>query len=115
MDKLLHPSDAVLPTRIRSWFGTRELGAAACHKATDKDGENLATGFYDPLFLKYWGELVGRGRETIRRILDLDSVYISSVGYGVRAGARTCRHLRIRRRSLISGWRRFSDAVADEF
>src|SRR5256886_1618117 len=61
------------------WY--RNSGARRANKATDKDGEIWQPDFSDPLFLKYWGELVAEAGKRYDGNPYLDSVDISSVGY----------------------------------
>ncbi len=53
--------------------------------------------FSDPLYLKYWGDLVKEAGRRFDGHPDLDTVDISSVGYWGKAGATTCPHSRTRR------------------
>jgi len=79
-----------LPACIGTW------ARGAPNKATDKDGEIWQPDFSDPLYLKYWGELVAEAGKRYDGNPYLDSVDISSVAIGERAGARTCRHFPIK-------------------
>src|SRR5438067_3375212 len=64
---------------LPAWY--RNSGARRANKATDKDGEIWQPDFSDPLFLKYWGELVAEAGKRYDGNPYLDSVDISSVGY----------------------------------
>src|SRR5256885_482147 len=64
---------------LPSWY--RNSGARRANKPTDKDGEIWQPDFSDPLFLKYWGELVAEAGKRYDGNPYLDSVDISSVGY----------------------------------
>src|SRR5436305_11445696 len=61
------------------WY--RNSGARRANKATDKDGQTWQPDFSDPLYLKYWGELVAEAGKRYDGDPYLDSVDISSVGY----------------------------------
>ncbi|HEX4488793.1 MAG TPA: DUF4832 domain-containing protein, partial [Terriglobales bacterium] len=61
------------------WF--QKSGARRANKATDKDGAIWQPDFTDPLFLKYWGEVVTEAGKRYDGNPFLDSVDISSVGY----------------------------------
>jgi hypothetical protein len=61
------------------WY--RNSGARRANKAGDKDGEIWQPDFSDPLYLKYWGELVSEAGKRYDGNPYLDSVDISSVGY----------------------------------
>ncbi len=64
---------------LPEWY--RNSGARRANKPTDKDGKIWQPDFTDPLFLKYWGELVAAAGERYDGHPDLDSVDISSIGY----------------------------------
>lgn len=64
---------------LPDWY--RNSGARRANKATDKDGGIWQPDFSDPLFLKYWGELVAEAGKRYDGNPYLDSVDISSVGY----------------------------------
>ena len=64
---------------LPGWY--RNSGARRANKPTDKDGEIWQPDFSDPLFLKYWGELVAEAGKRYDGNPFLDSVDISSVGY----------------------------------
>jgi len=81
MDKPSPLPHAITRTRIRSLLGIGNLGARRANKATDKDGEIWQPDFSDPLYLKYWGELVAEAGKRYDGNPYLDSVDISSVGY----------------------------------
>jgi uncharacterized protein DUF4832 len=61
------------------WY--RNSGARRANKPADKDGGIWQPDFSDPLFLKYWGELVTQAGQRYDGNPYLDSVDISSVGY----------------------------------
>jgi len=61
------------------WY--RNSGARRANKPGDKDGEIWQPDFSDPLYLKYWGELVTEVGKRYDGNPYLDSVDISSVGY----------------------------------
>src|SRR6266481_10223630 len=64
---------------LPEWY--KSSGARRANKPTDKDGEIWQPDFSDPLFLKYWGELVAEAGKRYDGNPYLDSVDISSVGY----------------------------------
>src|SRR5256885_1588488 len=64
---------------LPAWY--RNSGARRVNKPTDKDGKILQPDFSDPLYLKYWGELVAEAGKRYDGNPYLDSVDISSVGY----------------------------------
>lgn len=64
---------------LPEWY--RNSGARRANKPTDKDGSIWQPDFSDPLYLKYWGELVAEAGARYDGHPDLDSVDISSVGY----------------------------------
>ena len=64
---------------LPEWY--RKSGARRANKPTDKDGEIWQPDFTDPLYLKYWGELVAEAGKRYDGNPYLDTVDISSVGY----------------------------------
>lgn len=64
---------------LPAWY--RNSGARRANKSTDKDGDIWQPDFSDPLYLKYWGELVAAAGMRYDGNPYLDSVDISSVGY----------------------------------
>ncbi|PYT70400.1 MAG: DUF4832 domain-containing protein [Acidobacteria bacterium] len=64
---------------LPEWY--RNSGARRANKLTDKDGEIWQPDFSDPLYLKYWGELVAEAGKRYDGNPYLDSVDISSAGY----------------------------------
>lgn len=64
---------------LPSWY--RNSGARRANKSTYKDGEIWQPDFSDPLYLKFWGELVVEAGRRYDGNATLDSVDISSVGY----------------------------------
>jgi hypothetical protein len=64
---------------LPEWY--RNSGARRANKPTDKDGDIWQPDFADPLYLKYWGEVVAAAGARYDGHPDLDSVDISSVGY----------------------------------
>jgi len=64
---------------LPEWY--QKSGAKRANKPTDKDGNIWQPDFSDPLFLKYWGELVAEAGKRYNGTPYLDSVDISSVGY----------------------------------
>ena len=64
---------------LPAWY--RNSGARRANKPTDKDGNIWQPDFSDPLYLKYWGELVAAAGKRYDGNPYLDSVDISSVGY----------------------------------
>jgi hypothetical protein len=64
---------------LPAWY--RNSGARRANKPTDKDGDIWQPDFSDPLYLKYWGELVAEAGKRYDGNPTLDSVDISSVGY----------------------------------
>jgi hypothetical protein len=73
----LMPYDQKHP--LPEWY--RNSGARRANRATDKDGAIWQPDFSDPLYLKYWGELVKSAGERYDGHPSLESVDISSVGY----------------------------------
>jgi len=64
---------------LPEWY--QNSGARRANQPTDKDGKIWQPDFTDPLFLKYWGEVVAAAGERYDGHPYLDSVDISSVGY----------------------------------
>lgn len=64
---------------LPEWY--RHSGARRANKPTDKDGEIWQPDFSDPLYLKYWGELVAAAGARYDGHPYLEGVDISSVGY----------------------------------
>jgi len=64
---------------LPEWF--RNSGAKRANKDSDKDGKIWQPDFSDPLYLKYWGELVAEAGKRYDGNPYLDTVDISSVGY----------------------------------
>jgi hypothetical protein len=64
---------------LPEWF--RKSGAKRANKETDKDGKIWQPDFSDPLYFKYWSELVAEAGLRYDGNPYLDSVDISSVGY----------------------------------
>jgi hypothetical protein len=64
---------------LPGWY--RDSGARRVNKPADKDGTIWQPDFTDPLYLKYWGELIAAAGERYDGHPDLDTVDISSVGY----------------------------------
>ena len=64
---------------LPAWY--RNSGARRANKPTDKDGSIWQPDFSDPLYLKYWGELVAAAGKRYDGNPYLDSVDISSIGY----------------------------------
>ncbi|MGB7549122.1 MAG: DUF4832 domain-containing protein [Terracidiphilus sp.] len=64
---------------LPEWY--RSSGARRANAPTDKDGAIWQPDFSDPLYLRYWGELVAAAGERYDGNPTLDSVDISSVGY----------------------------------
>ena len=73
----LMPYDQKHP--LPEWY--QKSGARRANQPADKDGEIWQPDFADPLYLKYWGEVVAEAGERYDGHPDLDSVDISSVGY----------------------------------
>ncbi len=73
----LMPYDQKHP--LPEWY--RNSGAGRANKPADKDGDIWQPDFSDPLYLKYWGELVAEAGKRYDGHPDLDTVDISSVGY----------------------------------
>ena len=61
------------------WY--QKSGARRANKPSDKDGAIWQPDFSDPLYLKYWGEVVAKAGKRYDGHPYLDSVDISSVGY----------------------------------
>ena len=64
---------------LPEWY--RNSGARRTNKPTDKDGNTWQPDFSDPLYLKYWGELVTAAGKRYDGNPDLDTVDVSSIGY----------------------------------
>jgi len=64
---------------LPEWY--RNSGARRANQPTDKDGKIWQPDFADPLYMKYWGELVTAAGARYDGHPYLDSVDISSVGY----------------------------------
>jgi hypothetical protein len=64
---------------LPEWYQTS--GARRANKPTDKDGNIWQPDFSDPLFLKYWGDLVAAAGARYDGNPNLEMVDISSVGY----------------------------------
>jgi hypothetical protein len=64
---------------LPEWY--QKSGARRANKPTDKDGDIWQPDFSDPLYLKYWGEVVAEAGKRYDGNPYLDSVDISSVGY----------------------------------
>src|SRR5438309_6634334 len=64
---------------LPEWY--KSSGARRANKDSDKDGKIWQPDFSDPLFLKYWGELVAEAGKRYDGNPFLDTVDISSVGY----------------------------------
>lgn len=64
---------------LPDWY--RNSGARRANKTTDKDGDIWQPDFSDPLYLKFWGELVAEAGRRYDGNATLESVDISSVGY----------------------------------
>jgi len=73
----LMPYDPKHP--LPKWY--RDSGARRANKPSDKDGDIWQPDFSDPLYLKYWGELVAAAGARYDGHPYLESVDISSVGY----------------------------------
>ncbi|MHB8655642.1 MAG: DUF4832 domain-containing protein [Terriglobia bacterium] len=73
----LMPYDPKHP--LPNWY--QNSGARRANKTTDKDGDIWQPDFSDPLYLKYWGELVAAAGARYDGNPYLDTVDISSVGY----------------------------------
>ena len=64
---------------LPEWY--KNSGAKRANKDSDKDGKIWQPDFSDPLYLKYWSELVGEAGKRYDGNPSLDTVDISSVGY----------------------------------
>ena len=64
---------------LPGWY--QSSGARRANKPGDKDGAIWQPDFSDPLYFKYWGELVAEAGKRYDGNPYLDSVDISSVGY----------------------------------
>ena len=64
---------------LPDWY--RNSGDRRANKPADKDGNIWQPDFSDPLYLKYWGELVTEAGKRYDGNPTLESVDISSVGY----------------------------------
>ncbi|MBV8475816.1 MAG: DUF4832 domain-containing protein [Acidobacteria bacterium] len=64
---------------LPEWY--QRSGARRANKPSDKDGAIWQPDFADPLYLKYWGEVVAEAGKRYDGNPYLDSVDISSVGY----------------------------------
>jgi hypothetical protein len=77
LDIRLMPYDQKHP--LPEWY--RNSGARRANKPEDKDGQVWQPDFSDPLYLKFWGELVAAAGARYDGDPYLDAVDISSVGY----------------------------------
>jgi len=75
----LMPYDEADKHPIPKWY--RESGAKRANSSQDKDGKIWQPDFSDPLYLRYWGELVAEAGKRYDGNPVLDTVDISSVGY----------------------------------
>jgi hypothetical protein len=73
----LMPYDPKHP--LPEWY--RNSGARRANKPNDKDGAIWQPDFTDPLYLKFWGELVAAAGERYDGSPDIDTADISSIGY----------------------------------
>jgi hypothetical protein len=73
----LMPYDQKHP--LPEWY--RKSGARRANRPSDKDGEIWQPDFTDPLYEKYWGELVAAAGARYDGHPDLATVDISSIGY----------------------------------
>ena len=64
---------------LPDWY--RNSGARRANRPSDKDGSIWQPDYTDPLFLKYWRELVAEAGKRYDGNPFLDSVDISSIGY----------------------------------
>lgn len=64
---------------LPEWY--RNSGARRANKPTNKDGNTWQPDFSDPLYLKYWGELVSAAGRRYDGNPYLDTVDVSSIGY----------------------------------
>jgi Domain of unknown function (DUF4832)/Beta-galactosidase len=64
---------------LPEWY--RNSGAKRVNRDSEKDGKIWQPDFSDPLYRKYWGELVAEAGKRYDGHPDLDTVDISSVGY----------------------------------
>jgi hypothetical protein len=64
---------------LPDWY--QHSGARRANKPSDKDGSIWQPDFSDPLYLKYWGEVVSQAGARYDGNPALDSVDVSSVGY----------------------------------
>lgn len=64
---------------LPEWY--QKSGARRANKPGDKDGNIWQPDFSDPLYLKYWGEVVAEAGKRYDGNPYLDTVDISSVGY----------------------------------
>ena len=73
----LMPYDRKHP--LPEWY--QHSGARRANKPTDEDGSTWQPDFSDPLYLKYWGELVAAAGKRYDGNPHLDTVDVSSIGY----------------------------------
>lgn len=64
---------------LPEWY--QNSGARRANKPTDKDGSTWQPDFSDPLYLKYWGEVVAEAGKRYDGNPNLDTVDVSSIGY----------------------------------
>ncbi len=64
---------------LPEWY--QNSGARRANQPADEDGKIWQPDFSDPLYLKYWGDLVAAAGARYDGHPDLDTVDISSVGY----------------------------------
>ena len=89
----LMPYDPEHP--LPEWY--RKSGARRANSDSSKDGKIWQPDFSDPLYFKYWGAFVEEAGKRYDAHPDLDSVDISTVGYGAKDGAITCLSLPCRK------------------
>ena len=86
---------------LPAWY--RNSGARRANKPTDKDGEVWQPDFSDPLYLKYWGELVAAAGEDTTAIPTWTASTYRRLATGARVGVSTCLNLNTRSRLSTSG------------
>lgn len=64
---------------LPEWY--RNSGARRANKPSDKDGNVWQPDFSDPLYLKYWGQLVAAAGKRYDGNPYIDTVDVSSIGY----------------------------------
>ena len=87
MDRPWPSGLCLIPIRIRFPSGIEFTGARRANKPNDKDGAIWQPDFSDPLYLKYWGELVAEAGSAMTVTLISTAWTFRRSAIGARAGA----------------------------